>query len=52
MFQDSSKKGREKMYVSRPNAMMISSGATVAAQKNLVPKNSWRHPLTSLNISL
>lgn len=31
MFQDSSKKGREKVYVSRPNAMMISRGATMAA---------------------
>ena len=30
-IHNSSKKGREKVYVSRPNAVMISSGATVAA---------------------
>ena len=31
MFQDSSKKGKEKVYVSRSKAVMISRGATVAA---------------------
>ena len=31
MFQDSREKGREKVYVSRSNAVMISSGAIVVA---------------------
>ena len=31
MFQDYRKKGREKVYVSRSNAVMISSGATMVA---------------------
>ena len=31
MFQDSSKKGKEKVYVLRSNAVIISHGATVAA---------------------
>ena len=31
MFQDSREKGREKVYVSGSNAVMISSGAIVAA---------------------
>ena len=52
MFQDSSKKGKEKVYVSRSKAVMISRGATVAHVPLNVTKIESNAMLVLLNVTM